>query len=102
MSRIPTHEQWLHAITDRQAHLLCFAAIGYARGYCNAACIDPADAIDFGHAYAVLVASQRSRPTIEGAWRNWLADLDISTLSTSVQRRSPNLLERRESDSAQT
>lgn len=80
MNRVPSAEQWVQAIEDRQAHLLCFEAIGYARGFCDAADIGSGDAIDFGRAYAVLVASHRTRPSIDGAWRNWQAGRDISTL----------------------
>ncbi|WP_405165537.1 hypothetical protein OG203_10775 [Nocardia sp. NBC_01499] len=85
MNRIPTDEQWLQAIENHQAHVMCFEAIGYARGYCDAAGIGSGEAIDFGRAYAVLVASHRSRPSIEGAWRNWQAGLDIATISAYAE-----------------
>lgn len=85
MNRIPTDEQWLRAIKNRQAHVMCFEAIGYARGYCDAAGISSCEAIDFGRAYAVLVASNRSRPSIECAWRNWQAGLDIAALSAYAE-----------------
>ncbi|MFI6998315.1 hypothetical protein [Nocardia sp. NPDC050175] len=86
MNQIPTDAQWLQAITNRQAHLMCFEAIGYARGYCDAAGIGSGEAIDFGRTYAVLVASNSSRPSIDGAWRNWQAGLDIASLPTYTER----------------
>ncbi|WP_405161549.1 hypothetical protein OG203_35235 [Nocardia sp. NBC_01499] len=85
MNPIPTDEQWLRAIENRQAQLMCFEAIGYARGFCDAAGISSGDAIDFGRAYAVLVASDTSRPSIEGAWRNWQASLDIANMSAYAE-----------------
>ncbi|MEV6558323.1 hypothetical protein AB0M22_21605 [Nocardia sp. NPDC051756] len=85
MTRVPNYEQWWQTIENRQAHLMCFEAIGYARGYCDAAAISSSDAIDFGRAYAVVVASNRSRPSIEGAWRDWQAGRDIDTLSHDVE-----------------
>ncbi|QBS44936.1 hypothetical protein [Nocardia sp. CS682] len=95
MTRVPNYEQWFRAIENRQAHLMCFEAIGYARGYCDAAGIGSGDALDFGRAYAVLVASDRSRPSIDGAWRNWRAGLDIETVSSSVES-AGSLCKRRE------
>lgn len=86
MSPMPTDEQWLRAIENRQAHLMCFEAIGYARGFCDAACIGSGDAIDFGRAYAVLVASDTSRPSIEDAWRNWQASLDIANMPAYAEQ----------------
>ncbi len=81
MSLVPTYEQWSHALKNPQAQQMCLEAIGYARGYCDALGVGCADAVDFGRAYAVLVASGRSRPSIDRAWRNWRAGTDIATFS---------------------
>lgn len=59
---------------------MCFEAIGYARGDCDAARISSSDAIDFGRAFAVLVATGRSRPAIAQAWRNWRAGCPIESI----------------------
>ncbi|MFI2478771.1 hypothetical protein [Nocardia xishanensis] len=82
MSRVPTFEQWSTAIEQREARLLCFEAIGYARGFCDATGIGSGDAIDFGHAFAVLVAARGSRPSIEHAWANWRAGRPIGLFPT--------------------
>ncbi|CAM4041485.1 hypothetical protein NONI108955_05745 [Nocardia ninae] len=100
MSRIPTEEQWLQAIKDRQAHVMCFEAIGYARGYCDTTGIGSGDAIDFGRAYSVLVASHRSRPSIESAWSNWQAGLDVGASPGDLAPASPNPQRLSESGSA--
>ncbi|KAA8880380.1 hypothetical protein F3087_41655 [Nocardia colli] len=102
MSRVPSNEQWLAAIENRLAHLMCFEAIGYARGYCDAAGIGSADAIDFGRAYAVLVAADTSRPSIAGAWRNWQADLDLATIPGGDETTSRRPHRRSETGSAGT
>jgi hypothetical protein len=73
MSRTPAYEQWSAALEDRSALLLCFEAVGCARGYCDAADLGSGDAIDFGHSFAVLAAARWSRPSIQDAWRNWRA-----------------------------
>ncbi|MFX0581002.1 hypothetical protein [Nocardia nepalensis] len=80
MSRVPDFAQWSTALESQDAHLLCFEAIGYVRGYCDALGISSGDAIDFGHAFAVLVASRRSRPCIQDAWQNWRSGFDIGDL----------------------
>ncbi|WP_280406516.1 hypothetical protein [Nocardia brasiliensis] len=77
----PSYEQWHAAITTHpEAERMCWEAIGYARGYCDAAGRGSGDAVDFGRTFAVLVASGRSRPSIDGAWRNWLAGTDIAAI----------------------
>ncbi|MBF6328434.1 hypothetical protein [Nocardia transvalensis] len=79
----PSFEQWLHAIrTNPEAERMCWEALGYARGYCDAAGRGSGDAIDFARAFTMLVASGGSRPSIDGAWRNWLAGTDIAAFTT--------------------
>ncbi|WP_378741456.1 hypothetical protein [Nocardia brasiliensis] len=71
MSTAPDQQQWSAALADHSALLLCFEAVGYARGYCDAAGLGSRDAIDFGHSFAVLVAARGSRPSIQDTWQNW-------------------------------
>ncbi len=79
MTAIPDYEQWSRALTDsRLARDMCFEAIGYARGYCDASGIGSGDAVDFGLTFAVLVASRSSRPSIDDAWANWRAGRDLN------------------------
>ncbi|WP_433755784.1 hypothetical protein [Nocardia sp. CA-135398] len=56
---------------------LCFEAIGYVRRWCDARGVGSGEAIDFGHAFAVLVAAGGSRPNIADAWTNWCRGRDI-------------------------
>ncbi|WP_157777526.1 hypothetical protein [Nocardia terpenica] len=78
-SESPSYEQWRQAVTAcPEAERMCWEAIGYARGYCDAKGLGSGDAISFGWAFAVLVASGRSRPSIDGAWRNWRTGADIA------------------------
>ncbi|WP_159080540.1 hypothetical protein [Nocardia suismassiliense] len=88
MNRVPTYEQWTTAFTDRGALLLCFEAVGYARGYCDAAGLGSGDAIDFGHSFAVLVATGRSRPSIQDAWHNWRNGRPIGQRTAVISERS--------------
>ncbi|RJO77700.1 hypothetical protein D5S18_08190 [Nocardia panacis] len=77
--RVPTFEQWHQAITTcPEAARLCWEAIGYARGFSDAAGRGSGDAIVFGRAFAVVVAARCSRPSIDGAWLNWLAGRDLT------------------------
>ncbi|WP_327116649.1 hypothetical protein OHB12_05205 [Nocardia sp. NBC_01730] len=89
MNRAPDYAQWSKALENRSAHLLCFEAIGYARGYCDRAGVGSGDAVDFGHAFAVLVAARGSRPSIAEAWRNWCADLPIGCLEYPPPQPAP-------------
>ncbi|MFD6104398.1 hypothetical protein ACFWFQ_17200 [Nocardia salmonicida] len=67
----PTPEQYDPALHERSALWLCIEAVGYARGWCDAAGIGSGDAVDFGHAYAVLVAAGGTRLNIADTWTNW-------------------------------
>ncbi|MFF0494378.1 hypothetical protein ACFYTQ_35630 [Nocardia sp. NPDC004068] len=72
--RVPSLEQWHQAITDSpEAQRMCWEALGYARGYCDAIQRGSGDAVDFARAFSMLVASGASRPSIDGAWRRWIA-----------------------------
>ncbi|MEV4241357.1 hypothetical protein AB0J47_40060 [Nocardia sp. NPDC049737] len=77
MSRVPEFELYTAAMRNRTAELLCFEAIGYVRGWCDARGVGAGEAIDFGHAFAVLVAAGGSRPNIADAWTNWCHGRDI-------------------------
>ncbi|MQY21708.1 hypothetical protein [Nocardia macrotermitis] len=81
MSR-PDYERWSRLLADnRLARDLGFEAIGYARGHCDALGVSSRDAVQFGLAFALLVASDTSRPAIDRAWANWRAGRDIGDLS---------------------
>ena len=75
----PTFEQYDPALHDRTALWLCIEALGYARGWCDAAGIGSGDAVDFGHAYAVLVAAGGTRLNIADTWTNWRRGLPLHT-----------------------
>ncbi|MEV6276695.1 hypothetical protein [Nocardia sp. NPDC051832] len=71
-ARVPSFEEWQRAIDgSMDARVMCWEAIGYARGWCDHAGIGSGDAVDFGKAYAAVVAQGRSRPAIFRAWENW-------------------------------
>ncbi|MEU6191330.1 hypothetical protein [Nocardia sp. NPDC047038] len=82
-SRVPDFAAWSKALKNATAHAMCFEAIGYARGHCDAARVSSSDAIDFGHAFAVLVATGRSRPTIAQAWHNWCTGGAIDSMTST-------------------
>lgn len=67
---------------NRTAWWLCAEALGYVRGWCDAAGIASGDAIYFAHAhthaYAVGVAAGGSRPNIAHAWTNWRSGRPIT------------------------
>ncbi|MEV0246890.1 hypothetical protein AB0H76_09915 [Nocardia sp. NPDC050712] len=70
--RVPSFEEWARAIgSSLYARVMCWEAIGYARGWCDHAEIGSSEAVDFGKAYGVLVAAGGSRPAICRAWDNW-------------------------------
>ncbi|RBO79947.1 hypothetical protein [Nocardia puris] len=69
--RVPDTAQWDAALGHRTAWWLCAEALGYVRGWCDAAGVGSGDAVDFAHAFAVLVAAGGSRPSIDYAWTNW-------------------------------
>ncbi|MGQ4619858.1 hypothetical protein [Nocardia sp. R7R-8] len=71
VERVPGFEECDAALRNRTAWWLCAEALGYVRGGCDAAGIGSGDAVDFAHAYAVLVAAGGSRPNIADAWTNW-------------------------------
>ncbi|MET7772029.1 hypothetical protein [Nocardia sp. NPDC005366] len=71
VERVPGVVEWDAALRDRTAWWLCAEALGYVRGWCDAAGTGSGDAVDFAHAYAVLVAAGGSRPNIADAWVNW-------------------------------
>ncbi|WP_063047857.1 hypothetical protein [Nocardia pseudovaccinii] len=71
--RVPEFEKYDAALRNRTAYWLCAEALGYVRGWCDAAGVGSGDAVDFAHAYAVLVAAGGSRPNIADAWTNWRA-----------------------------
>ncbi|WP_155981829.1 hypothetical protein [Nocardia sp. BMG111209] len=56
------------------AYASCLEAIGYARGWCDAAGVGSGDAVAFGERYRGLVAAGGSRPAIHDAWERWCAD----------------------------
>ncbi|MBF6341295.1 hypothetical protein IU450_36250 [Nocardia abscessus] len=53
-SIVPDFAARSKALENPTALRMCFEAIGYVRGYCDAARISSSHAIDFGHALAVL------------------------------------------------
>ncbi|MEV6334639.1 hypothetical protein AB0M12_07965 [Nocardia vinacea] len=71
VERVPGFGEYDAALRNRTAWWLCAEALGYVRGWCDAAGIASGDAVDFAHAYAVLVAAGGSRPNIADAWTNW-------------------------------
>ncbi|MGW4367003.1 hypothetical protein ACWEKT_15280 [Nocardia takedensis] len=80
VDRVPGPEQYEPAMRDRTARWLCAEALGYVRGWCDAAGIGSGDAVDFAHAYAVAVAAGGSRPSIADAWTNWCAGRPLSAM----------------------
>lgn len=88
----PTFEQYDPALHDRTALWLCVEAVGYARGWCDAAGVGSGDAVDFGHAYAVLVAAGGNRLNIADTWTNWRHGRPLQTYprpSTATPAHSP-------------
>lgn len=71
VERVPEFEEYDAALRDRTARWLCAEALGYVRGWCDAAGTGSGDAVDFAHAYAVAVTADGSRPNIADAWTNW-------------------------------
>ncbi|WP_331758011.1 hypothetical protein OG225_41860 (plasmid) [Nocardia sp. NBC_01377] len=69
------------ALRDPTARAMFFEALGYVRGWCDAAGVGSGDAVDFAHTYAVLVAARASRPNIADAWTNWRSDRPIAQLT---------------------
>ncbi|MGY1946350.1 hypothetical protein [Nocardia asiatica] len=80
-SRVPDFAAWSKALENAAANRMCLEAIGYARGHCDAARLGSSDAIDFGRAVAVLVATGRSRPTIAQAWQHWCTGRPIDSMT---------------------
>ncbi|WP_216892193.1 hypothetical protein [Nocardia alni] len=79
MSVDPDYTQWSRAIQhSRAARDLGFEALGFARGYCDARCVGSGEAIAFAIAFAVLVATGGSRPSIHRGWANWRAGRDLN------------------------
>jgi len=71
VARVPGVAEWDTALGNRTAWWLCAEALGYVRGWCDAAGVGSGDAVDFAHAFAVLVSAGGSRPNIADAWINW-------------------------------
>lgn len=90
MSRVPEYEVWSRALAENPlARDMCFEAIGYARGHCDSHGVGSGDAVEFGLAFAVLVARRISRPAIYQAWDNWRMGReihDLSPISTNTGR----------------
>ncbi|MGY2119554.1 hypothetical protein ACW9HR_37195 [Nocardia gipuzkoensis] len=87
-SRVLDFSTWSKALENPEALRMCFEAIGYARGHCDAEGVGSGDAIDFGRAYAVLVAARQSRPSIQHAWKNWRAGWPIAAFPQPRQELS--------------
>ncbi|MFF3569207.1 hypothetical protein ACFYXQ_15655 [Nocardia jiangxiensis] len=82
MSQVPDYEVWSRVLAENPlARDMCFEAIGYARGHCDARNVGSGDAVEFGLAFAVLVTRHTSRPAIYHAWANWRAGREIDDLS---------------------
>ncbi|WP_040713624.1 MULTISPECIES: hypothetical protein [Nocardia] len=80
VERVPGFAEYDAALRDRTAYWLCAEALGYVRGWCDAAGVGSGDAVDFAHAYAVLVAAGGSRPSIDDAWTNWRAGRPLTAI----------------------
>ncbi|MGN2638812.1 hypothetical protein ACTD5D_22115 [Nocardia takedensis] len=78
--RVPGFEEYEKALRDRTASWLCAEALGYVRGWCDAAGVGSGEAVDFAHAYAVAVAAGGSRPNIADAWTNWRAGRPVTAM----------------------
>ncbi|MEV6256738.1 hypothetical protein ACIHAX_19580 [Nocardia sp. NPDC051929] len=76
--RVAGFEEYDAALRNRTAYWLCAEALGYVRGWCDAAGVGSGEAVDFAHAYAVLVAAGGSRPNIADAWTNWRSGRPIT------------------------
>ncbi|WP_157978857.1 MULTISPECIES: hypothetical protein [Nocardia] len=84
VERVPRFEEYDAALGNRTAWWLCAEALGYVRGWCDAAGVGSGDAVDFAHAYAVLVAAGGSRPNIADAWTNWRAGRPLTAFGTQA------------------
>lgn len=84
VARVPDFQDYDAALRDPTARWLCAEALGYVRGWCDAAGVGSGDAVDFAHAYAVAVAAGGSRPNIADAWTNWRHGRPVTAFGEGV------------------